>query len=342
MPFLLTGLGINQFLGFYKNFRKHLHKVEVVSGIVLIRRWSAGHDRAIDAAGQFEIHVVVSKSRRSVKTQGKTAPPPPAAQQTRSFEPAPDVEFQTLAGKPFRLKELQGQVVLLNFWATYCIPCREEIPALNSLQSELQAQGLKIVGASLDDSTEDVNTYQEEVAKFEYQVLLGGSDAKVKFAAVSFADNLPDRSPGTHSSKDHRSKRQSEVGSRSQTVARSEAPATASCGELNRSVVRRSTYHEKTVHPLDSCTRSFRLLIAAAQAGHEYSPLVEKTVNYKNWALLNVMTDKPRPARADGRQETRHGCLLCAVVWKLEIRSADCGEVVREIQRPGISGYRCE
>ena len=72
--------------------------------------------------------------------------------------------------------------MLLNFWATYCIPCREEIPALNQLQGELQSQGLKIVGASLDDSAEDVNAYQAEVAKFEYQVLLGGSDAKVKYA----------------------------------------------------------------------------------------------------------------------------------------------------------------
>jgi thiol-disulfide isomerase/thioredoxin len=98
-----------------------------------------------------------------------------------NFEMAPDVEFQTLAGKPFRLKELQGQVVLLNFWATYCIPCREEIPALNALQHELQPQGLKIVGASLDDSADGVNAYQQEVAKFEYEVLLGGSDAKVKF-----------------------------------------------------------------------------------------------------------------------------------------------------------------
>jgi thiol-disulfide isomerase/thioredoxin len=98
-----------------------------------------------------------------------------------NYETVPDVEFQTLEGKPFRLKELQGQVVLLNFWATYCIPCREEIPLLNSLQHELQLKGLKIVGASLDDSVEGVNAYQKEVAKFDYQVLLGGSDAKVKF-----------------------------------------------------------------------------------------------------------------------------------------------------------------
>src|SRR5205085_5625092 len=112
----------------------------------------------------------------------ETPPPAPPAAANNNFEPVPDVEFQTLAGKPFRLKELQGQVVLLNFWATYCIPCREEIPALNTLQHELESQGLRIVGASLDDSVAGVNAYQEQVAKFDYQVLLGGSDAKVKFA----------------------------------------------------------------------------------------------------------------------------------------------------------------
>jgi len=98
-----------------------------------------------------------------------------------SYEPVPDIEFQTLAGKPFRLTELRGQVVLLNFWATYCLPCREEIPALNSLQHDLQAQGLKVVGASVDDTIDGVNVYQKEVAKFDYQVLLGGSEAKTKF-----------------------------------------------------------------------------------------------------------------------------------------------------------------
>jgi len=181
VPFLLTGLGINQFLGFYKNFRKHLHKVEVASGIVLIIVGilvMSGQSTLL-ASSKFGTWIPNLES-----LLGSRAKPPvpvtPAA--NTNFEPAPDVEFQTLAGKPFRLKELQGQVVLLNFWATYCIPCREEIPALNSLQHELQSQGLQIVGASLEDSIADVNSYQQEVAKFEYQVLLGGSDAKVKFA----------------------------------------------------------------------------------------------------------------------------------------------------------------
>jgi len=184
VPFLLTGLGINQFLGFYKNFRRHLHKVEVVSGVVLILVGLLVMSGQSTLLASSKFMALVPNAEGLLNRWFKTETPPAketTATANSNLEMAPDVEFQTLAGKPFRLKELQGQVVLLNFWATYCIPCREEIPALNSLQHELQPQGLKIVGASLDDSADGVNAYQQEVAKFEYDVLLGGSDAKVKF-----------------------------------------------------------------------------------------------------------------------------------------------------------------
>ncbi len=180
VPFLLTGLGINQFLSFYKNFRKHLHKVEVVSGIVLIVVGVLVMSGQSTLLASSKFMAWIPNFEGALKLNEK--PPAPAGTAaTTNFEVVPDVEFQTLAGQPFRLKELQGQVVLLNFWATYCIPCREEIPALNALQHELQAQGLKIVGASLDDTIDGVNAYQQEVAKFEYQVLLGSGDARLKF-----------------------------------------------------------------------------------------------------------------------------------------------------------------
>ncbi len=186
VPFLLTGLGINKFLGFYGRFRKHLHKVEVVSGIVLILVGllvMTGQSTLL-ASSRF-MAWVPNPEALLLKVEawwgGKQPVAPPPAISTANFESVPDVEFQTLAGKPFRLSELHGQVVLLNFWATYCIPCREEIPALNALQHDLEAQGLKVVGASLDDDVAGVNSYQKEVRKFDYEVLLGGSDAKTKF-----------------------------------------------------------------------------------------------------------------------------------------------------------------
>ncbi|HEY6216431.1 MAG TPA: cytochrome c biogenesis protein/redoxin [Pyrinomonadaceae bacterium] len=182
VPFLITGLGINQFLSFYKGFRRHLHKVEVISGVVLIVVGLLVMSGQSTVLATSKFMSLIPNLEGLLKFKEPTTPPPSTATKTTYYEPVPDVEFQTLAGKPFHLKELQGQAVLLNFWATYCIPCREEIPALNSLQRELQSQGLKIVGASLDDTADGVNAYQQEVAKFEYEVLLGGSDAKVKFA----------------------------------------------------------------------------------------------------------------------------------------------------------------
>jgi cytochrome c-type biogenesis protein len=181
VPFLLTGLGINQFLRFYSSFRKHLHKVEVTSGIVLILVGLLVMTGQSTWLASSKFMAWIPNAEGLLKVKDSTQPAPAAAPNSQ-FEPVPDVEFQTLAGKPFRLKELKGQVVLLNFWATYCIPCREEIPAWNSLQHELQAQGLKVVGATLDDDAEGVNAYQQAVKKFEYEVLLGGSEAKQKFA----------------------------------------------------------------------------------------------------------------------------------------------------------------
>ena len=181
VPFLLTGLGINQFLSFYKNFRKHLHKVEVVSGVVLILVGVLVMSGQSTLLASSRLTGLLPNFEAWLKLDQPAPKAPPSTPATASFELVPDVEFQTLAGKPFRLKELQGQVVLLNFWATYCIPCREEIPALNSLQHELESQGLRIVGASLDDSIDGVNAYQQDVVKFDYQVLIGRDDAKVQF-----------------------------------------------------------------------------------------------------------------------------------------------------------------
>lgn len=182
VPFLLTGLGINQFLSFYKNFRKHLHKVEVVSGVVLILVGVLVMSGQSTLLASSKFIAWFPNLEGLVKLDPPPSKPPAPPPVNASFEAVPDVEFRTLTNEPYSLKALQGQVVMLNFWATYCIPCREEIPALNALQHELESQGLRIVGASLDDSIEGVNQYQQEVVKFDYQVLIGGSDAKVKFA----------------------------------------------------------------------------------------------------------------------------------------------------------------
>ena len=184
VPFLLTGLGLNQFLSFYGKFRRHLHKVEVVSGVVLIIVGLLVMSGKSTMLTSSTLAAWLPNAEGWIKIKS-TAPTAPANDLTKNnFEPAPEVQFQTLAGQPFTLGQLRGHVVLLNFWATWCIPCREEIPVLNAMQHDLEARGLKIVGASLEDTADGVNSYQKEVRKFEYQVVVGGSEAQARFGGT--------------------------------------------------------------------------------------------------------------------------------------------------------------
>jgi cytochrome c-type biogenesis protein len=183
IPFLVTGLGINQFLGFYGKFRKHLHKVEVVSGVVLIIVGLLVMTGQSTLLTSSRLAAWLPNAESWIKVN-PAAPAPASTTAAANFEPAPDVQFQTLGGQEFRLGQLRGNVVLLNFWATWCIPCREEIPVLNAMQKELEARGLKVVGASLEDTAAGVESYQNEVRKFEYQVLVGGDEAKAKFGGT--------------------------------------------------------------------------------------------------------------------------------------------------------------
>lgn len=86
---------------------------------------------------------------------------------------APDFTLESLDGKSVRLSDLRGKAVLLNFWATWCVPCKIEMPWLVELQSEYGPQGLQIVGVAMDDSS------KEDIAKFakdmgvNYPVLIG-------------------------------------------------------------------------------------------------------------------------------------------------------------------------
>jgi cytochrome c biogenesis protein CcmG/thiol:disulfide interchange protein DsbE len=83
---------------------------------------------------------------------------------SRPAEPtaAPDFELPDLAGHPVRLRDFRGQVVLLNLWATWCAPCREEMPALEALARELGPRGLTVVGVNFKESRRPVEAFMKE------------------------------------------------------------------------------------------------------------------------------------------------------------------------------------
>jgi cytochrome c-type biogenesis protein len=70
-------------------------------------------------------------------------------------KPAPDYSSVTLAGNAISLAALRGKTVLLNVWATWCAPCKEEIPYLEKLHGEYSGRGLEIVGVSVDARGEE-------------------------------------------------------------------------------------------------------------------------------------------------------------------------------------------
>jgi peroxiredoxin len=79
--------------------------------------------------------------------------------------PAPDFSLSRLEdGTPLSLDALRGRAVLLNFWATWCKPCEEEMPAMARLYRALQPQGLELVAISVDQGREEVARFQERLA----------------------------------------------------------------------------------------------------------------------------------------------------------------------------------
>ncbi len=178
VPFLITGLGINKFLGFYSKFRKHLHKVEVVSGVVLI---SIG---LLIATGYSSLLASSRFAGWLPNFEKWVAPVTPAAPApgNSTFAPAPDVEFEALDGKPIRLSSLHGRVVLLNFWATWCQPCRAEIPEFNALQRDLESKGLSVVGVSVSpvDTADSIRSFQKDIRQ-DYTVLRGAETIGSQF-----------------------------------------------------------------------------------------------------------------------------------------------------------------
>lgn len=187
VPFLLTGIGINQFLGFYSKFRKHLHKVEVVSGAILILIGLVVALGLTTRLNSSALAGLIPNAEKWVeswsKKNGGTPATAPVAKNSAPLTPAPDIALKTLDDQSFRLSSLRGRVVVLNFWATWCIPCRAEIPELNAMQKDLGDKGLTIIGASWNDTTEGIKEFQSDI-KQDYTVLTGGEDVQDKFGGI--------------------------------------------------------------------------------------------------------------------------------------------------------------
>jgi len=97
--------------------------------------------------------------------------------------PAPAFSLTDINGQKLDLASYRGKIVLLDFWATWCAPCRTEIPHFIELQNKYGSQGLQIIGISLDDSAKPVQKFYAE-QKMNYPVAVGDDKLADQYGGV--------------------------------------------------------------------------------------------------------------------------------------------------------------
>ena len=127
--------------------------------------WRAGHMRSAPAAASAD-----TANARVLRFASNA-------------EPAPKLVIHDLAGKVTSMDDLKGKVVLVNFWATWCPPCRAEVPELIALQKKL-GDKLQIIGISEDDSIDDVHQYIQKMS-INYPVVMSTSEIVQAYGGVA-------------------------------------------------------------------------------------------------------------------------------------------------------------
>jgi thiol-disulfide isomerase/thioredoxin len=131
----------------------------------------------------------------AVVAQPTTAPPVAAATEPETPKPKsipdtlPDITLEDRAGKPTKLAKFAGRPLMVNFWATWCAPCRREIPLLNKIRMQRQAQNGEIVGIAVD-FREDVLAFVKKVP-LSYPLLIGEEDGLAAAEAFGMGMAFP-------------------------------------------------------------------------------------------------------------------------------------------------------
>ena len=97
--------------------------------------------------------------------------------------PAPNFTLKTMEGKNLKLSELRGNVVLLNFWASWCGPCREEMPLLNAIHNKYEPLGFTILGVNVEEQSDAAKDFIAQ-RPVDFPILLDSSNKVSKLYDV--------------------------------------------------------------------------------------------------------------------------------------------------------------
>jgi peroxiredoxin len=110
-----------------------------------------------------------------------------AAAASLTFGSAPDFTLHSVAGSNLRLQEQRGQVVMLNFWASWCGPCRQEMPRLDRLYEKYHASGFQLLGVNVDDDVHNATGVSSQLG-LHFPVLL---DTEKKVSRLYDLNTMP-------------------------------------------------------------------------------------------------------------------------------------------------------
>jgi thiol-disulfide isomerase/thioredoxin len=129
----------------------------------------------------------------TVEPRGAVAPAPSRAAETppapKIPEQLPDVALPDASGKPHRLSEWKGRLLVLNFWATWCEPCQREIPLLKKLREQRAREGFEVVGIAVDLRSAVVNYARSH--GIDYPLLIGEKDGLTAVTALGMDTVFP-------------------------------------------------------------------------------------------------------------------------------------------------------
>ena len=117
-------------------------------------------------SGLIEVLALVSLVLAAPTAEPGAAPDPFSVFQVQPFQepiPAPPLSLEGTDGRRLRLADLKGKVVFLNFWATWCVPCRQEMPAMQRLFREYRERGLAVVAINFMESKDAVDRFFKEL-----------------------------------------------------------------------------------------------------------------------------------------------------------------------------------
>lgn len=133
----------------------------------------------------------VNRPTVTVTQQRSPQPPPQPAQSDTLSAEIMNAEIQTLDGKTLRLSDYKNKVVVLNLWATWCGPCRQEIPHMVELNKEYASKGVELIGLTTESPQTDTQKVRDFVKSFNINYTIGWARADLAMGLMRGRPTIP-------------------------------------------------------------------------------------------------------------------------------------------------------